>query len=309
MIKEMLFKGERAVELQGEHLRVVVLPRIGGKIASIYHRDKDFELLFQNKADSYLKASFGEPFENYDASGFDDCFPTIDSSIVQVEGKEILYPDHGEIWSSNFSYEIKEEELILRVESRLLPYTYRKSLSLQEDGLFISYAIENKGKEAFPAIWAMHCLVNCEEDMRINFPEGTEAIENVHESGFLGKVGKILEYPIDNDIKGNLFDFRTIGSKDDNNCEKYYHYQEVQRGLCSIYYPSKELIFEVSYDKEKLPYLGFWVTEGGFRGDYNCALEPCTGYYDGIDIAMDKGRCPIIIPGEILEFSINLSLK
>jgi hypothetical protein len=55
--------------------------------------------------------------------------------------------------------------------------------------------------------------------------------------------------------------------------------------------------------------LGIWVTEGGFRGDYNCALEPTNGYYDNIDTARKEGRLFKLKPKERLNFIIEIALR
>jgi hypothetical protein len=75
------------------------------------------------------------------------------------------------------------------------------------------------------------------------------------------------------------------------------------------YQTSKKILYSIDFPKEKLPYLGFWVTEGGFRGDYNCALEPTNGYYDDIDIAKNNNKLKILEPKEELNFYIRLQLK
>ena len=70
---------------------------------------------------------------------------------------------------------------------------------------------------------------------------------------------------------------------------KYYVDQKVKTGFCGYRYPSQGLRCTFRYDPEKLPYLGLWITAGGFRGDYNCALEPANGYYDSIPKAAESG--------------------
>lgn len=309
MIKETIFKGEKAIIIESEALKVVILPNIGGKIASIYHKEKDFEVLFQNQEDTYKKAQLNSNFGEFDASGFDDCFPTIDESKVMVAGKEVMYPDHGEVWSSTLNYTLLEEAALLTMSSEILPYQYSKEVKVQGEEVLLNYHIKNTGNFRFPDIWAMHCLVNCEEDMTINFPEDTKAVENVHESKVLGKVGATYNYPIDTTANGTNFDFRRINSVEAKNTEKYYVAHKAEAGSCSMYYPSKDLIFEIQYDSDKLPYLGFWVTEGGFRGDYNCALEPTNGYYDRIDIALNKEKCHYLEAGESLIFQIKIRIK
>lgn len=309
MIEKTNFKGIEAIKLENNYLKVIIIPELGGKIASIYNIEKDFELLFQNKEDIYVKPKLYDVFEKFDASGFDDAFPTIDKCSVYINNKHIEYPDHGEIWSSEFQYKIKEDKITLSYNSKILTYTYIKKLHLKGDRLICEYEIKNNGEFDIPCIWAFHCLVNCEEDMKIIFQEGTDLIENVHESKYLGKEGTVHKYPQTLDLNGGEFYLNKVLPKELKNTEKYYVKGKVNKGQCGMYYPSKDISYNIYYDEKKLPYLGFWVTEGGFRGDYNCALEPTNGYYDDIIKSTNKNSVFILQQGKSLCFNIEIELK
>ncbi|MBU3092153.1 DUF5107 domain-containing protein [Clostridium sp. CF011] len=309
MIYKDIFKGIECIVLENKILKIVALPSIGGKIASIYNKEKDFELLFQNKNNEYIHPKLGDDFDGFDASGFDDAFPTIDISEVSYCGEKIIYPDHGEIWSSSLDYKISDNDVELFVQSSILPYYYKKTISLSNEKLNIVYHIENTGSESFPCIWAMHCLVNCEENMELNFPKATTEVLNVQDSINLGKKNTLHQYPITKDTSSQDYYLNKVCKKSCNNTEKYYVNGEVTEGKCSIYYPIHSIRYCVNFDKDKMPYLGFWVTEGGFRGDYNCAFEPTNGFYDGIEIAKNSEKLFYLSPDKPLDFTISLSLK
>ncbi len=63
------------------------------------------------------------------------------------------------------------------------------------------------------------------------------------------------------------------------------------------------------YDAAKLPYLGGWITAGDFQGDYNCALEPSSGFYDKVSRARTLKTLPVLGSGEETEFELALSLE
>ena len=102
MIEKCIYKGIEAIKLENDVLKIIVIPSMGGKVASIYRKDKKFELLFQSKEEIYRKPKVYDEFCKYDASGFDDAFPTIDEGNVIIGDKTVLYPDHGEIWAASF---------------------------------------------------------------------------------------------------------------------------------------------------------------------------------------------------------------
>ncbi len=308
MIFETEFKNCKAVQLENENLRVVVLPYLGGKIASLYKKDKDFELVYQNKEEVYRKAKVYDNFAEFDASGLDDAFPSIDEGIVKFKNNEILYPDHGEIWTGTFDFNIVGDTVELYFTSTILSYDYKKIISLNENLLEINYEIVNTGKENLPCIWAAHYLVNCHEDMELILPKSTDSVMNVCKSKYLGEIGDLHSYPITKDCYGNEYRLDKIFPHNANKYEKYYICNPISEGKCGIYYPHKDVAYLLHFDKEKLPYIGFWVTEGGFRGDYNCALEPSNGFYDSIDRARLEGKLHELRVGENLNFTIGIEL-
>ena len=308
MIQERLFKDCPALTLENDVLRAIILPSLGGKVASLYQKNKEFELLFQNKEDSYRKPSIYAPFAEFDAAGFDDAFPSIDEGQIKYGDKEICYPDHGEIWSAVFDCKLDREKVHLDYYSVLLDYHYKKTFHLAGNRLVATYQIINSGHTTFPHIWALHCLIRCEEDMELFFPRGTQEVVNVLDSKFLGKPGKTHPYPLTHSINGEIVHLNKVLPRSAKNLEKYYVKGPVQEGQCGAYYPTKNVNFTLYFDKEKLPYLGFWVTEGGFRGDYNCALEPANGYYDSITTAKREGALSFLKPGEELNFTVQLEV-
>lgn len=308
-IKEAKFKNKDAVILENKSFRAVIIPKLGAKIASFYSKKKDFELLFQNKEAEYADPSFRDDFEAYDCSGFDDCFPNIDASSLNYNGREIEYADHGEIWSAQFDYKIIEEKVVLNYYSDNLDYSYQKEIYLEANKLKIDYKIKNESKNKLPAIWAMHCLINYSQAMELRFPPGVENVENAMESKYLGQKGEIHPFPVTKDKFNNSYRLDRVNNKNEEGCEKYYVLGEINAGCCSVFYPEKKLEFKIKFDSEKLPYLGFWLTEGGFKGDYNCAFEPADGYYDSVNKALKNNKVNIIKPGSIYEFSLELELN
>ncbi|WP_138206835.1 hypothetical protein [Haloimpatiens lingqiaonensis] len=144
--------------------------------------------------------------------------------------------------------------------------------------------------------------------MEINFPKGTNQIINVHKSNNLGNLNSIHAYPETTTPEGKIYSLNKVGKKQLNNTEKYYVYNKIHEGVCSVYYPSKDITYKINFNKDVLPYVGFWVTEGGFRGDYNCALEPTNGFYDNIPIAKENNKLFYLRKEEALNFQICIEL-
>ena len=303
-ISKGVLKKIESIDIENDKIKVTILPELGGKFASIYSKETNFELLFQNKDEEYRIPELGDDFAAYDASGFDDAFPNIDPERKVVEGRKIHYPDHGEIWTKKFDYKICGDELRLVCVGKVFNHKYEKTINVNGNDIGIKYMITNKDEISVPCFWTMHCLVNCMDDMIVEFPKGTDKVVNVQDSAFLGEAGNIHRYPRSEEG----FELNKVLPASAMDTEKYYCVGKVENGECGIIYPSANTKFGVEFDPDELPYLGFWVTSGGFRGDYNCALEPSNGYYDSVSCAEKNNAIPVLKPGESMRIGIRISL-
>lgn len=301
-ITEIQWKNLRGTRLENEMLSVVVLPSLGGKIVSVYRKDRDFELAAQYAGDNYRIPKFGSDFSKYDASGLDDAFPNIVGADVVLDGRRYEYPDHGEIWSSSFETEQMRDGVKLYYHSDVFHYAYEKRIVLSGDHIFLEYDINNTGTQALPCIWTFHGLMRYEEDMEFLYSEDVQVFRNVFECEELGEIDRIYER------KNEVYDFERVPFAQSGAMVKYYVEGKQKRGFCGYRYPSKRLECRYHYDPKQFPYLGVWVTAGGFRGDYNCALEPTNGYYDDIRIAEKNQSLYYLEQNNPLQFTLELEV-
>lgn len=299
----------KQLTLENEVLRVTVCPSLGGKITSFYLKAKEFELAAQS-SEVQCKERHRESerkvidsFSPY-AYGMDDCFPNIDAELVEWKNRKLLYPNHGEIWKEEFEIEEQADDRVsLLWYSKKFDYLYEKQMYLERNTLMVRYHIVNKGEDEFPCIWTWHGLVVYEQDMELMLPENITHYRNVLDGSRLGVEGAV--YP----VKNNIYNFRKMPDIKVCNMMKYYGVEVTTTGHCGIYYPSKDISYHLDYDAEKLPYLGVWITAGGWQGDYNCALEPSNGYYDSIEKAYKNQKLKVLSKGEALDFTLELILK
>lgn len=306
--------------LENEYLRVVITPGFGGKITSLFHRESLFELAAQSKDRERMTSRHG--FARY-AYGMDDAFPNIDAEELIWNDRKRQYPDHGEIWNADFTVLSQGQDFVRMVwESETFSYRYEKEMRLLSDALALRYHIVNIGEEKLPAIFTWHGLMRYEEDMEILLPKGTGQCRNVLSDRILGMPDTV--YPYSNPVHN----FCKVPPADSFRAVKYYLEPEgEERGKTNIsdnflserrqslpaisgfYYPSQKICCMLHYDVKKLPYLGVWITAGGFKGDYNCALEPSSGFYDKVSRAAENHRLPVFAPGEAMDFELLVSLS
>lgn len=292
------------MKLENKRLKIECLANHGGKLSSIFDKEKGIEFLFQNPHEKYKKANIESDFSLFEACGFDDTFPSIDYGEVIINNQKIIYPDHGEIWSSNMDYKISNNQIFLTYKSKILPYLFEKCYTLKEKGIKVDYTIKNIGNFSFPCFYTFHCLIDSKKDIKLITPENLDEIKIIYGSNRLKK-DVIKKYPITKEE----IDLSYPERLSNNECEKFYFTHKSKKGLIGYDYKKDRVKLLITYNESKLPYLGFWNTQGGFRGDYNFALEMSNGYYDSIEIASKNNACPILDVDEKFSFCIDFELE
>ncbi len=283
--------------LSSDSLSVLVFPERGGKLASIREKSGGSELLYQSRGD-YPPLSPGMPFSEGDASGFDDVFPSMgEECCFSDAGKNLNLPDHGEIWTARMEVDAADDRSVrMHTFGKAFPYRYDKTISLQDNHVRVRIMVTNQGKEPFPGIWVCHCLMRVEPEMRFEFPAESERIECL--SG--------CSWPPDGKSPENLRELQPVPPS--GTMMKFYFRDPVKKGECAAVYPRSGVRAVLRFSPEQLPYLGFWITNGGYRGEANFAFEPASGYYDTLGKAAETGTLPLIAPGKSGEYETDIEV-
>jgi len=303
------YKGLEGYTVENDFIRMVVLPELGAKIASLVYKPQSFEVFFQPAEGVYRLPDYGADFAKYDTSGADEMFPTIDCCFYPApEYHGIPIPDHGELWSIPWQVHVQDGRLAIQVTGVAVPYVFNRTITLCESTVHIDYQVTNTGNQPLYGLWAFHGLVACDEMTRLLLPNASQVI-NVHDSQALGPAGTKHAFPISNRADGTELHLDIIGSKFSNNTEKFYVDGRVAKGEASLSLNRGRLLYRLLFPHNIVPYLGVWINEGGFKGEYNCALEPSTGYYDSLDIAYRQRSLDALNAGETLEWYLNIELQ
>lgn len=309
MIGEGVCKNLEVVYLENNNIKTIIIPKLGGKIFSLYDKKKDFELIYQNKISNFKEPDENSYYNECNICGFDDLFPTVDECIVSINGKEVKYPDYGEIWKKHMSYSIDEENLYMECESDILPYKYEKIISLYKRGINIQYKIENTGEYDFPCIWASNFQVNCTDDIDIDLPGDINEVINVKNSKILGRKYAIHPFPITMSEDGSILRLDKITLESKEYDEKYYALEAVDKGKASIYYGDSDIKYKLKYNKNVLPYIGLSINQENNNGKYLCSLILTNGFHDDINTAINNKKIYTLKKNEILEFEVSITLK
>ncbi|MBR3631678.1 MAG: DUF5107 domain-containing protein [Elusimicrobiaceae bacterium] len=308
-----IYKGLEAHIIENENLQLTFLPQYGCKLASLISKKTGREFLFQSALEKLIIPSYGASFSAYDSSGFDEVFPSIDACPYPsgpFQGTPI--PDHGEIWALPWQviYEERENKIKALVHSQRLAYIFSREVTVEKNEVLFSYCVENTADSAFEFIWTPHCLLQCSPATRLLIPPELNQIITVeHATKHLGPWGTIHSYPITTDVCGQTLDLAATEPVSAHNCEKFYFTARNLAGWCGIEHTDTHERLIYSYPADKIPYLGVWKTQGGYRGDYNIALEPCTGIYDDLYVAHKMGRVAVLAPKATQKWTLKMTLS
>jgi hypothetical protein len=294
-----------AITLDDDELSVIVVPELGGKICSIVWQGR--ELLARNPLRPTIYAA---PYADFDASGFDECLPTIGTCAYPEEPwLGTLVPDHGEVWSIPWSYALDAERLHLKVHGVRFPYTFEKSVELRPLGsLRLSYALANESPFSFKYLWSAHPLLALNPGMRVHLPPDTKVCVDWSKGDRLGGLLAEHPWPLTYDRLGQAVDLSLILSREAGHVDKLYT-NRLSDGWCAVHDPSDGFYVAAMFPPERVPYVGISINLGGWPTDrpanYNLGLEPCNGYPDSLDVAIARGDCAVAAPGERNDWHVD----
>lgn len=289
-----------SLALENEWIRLLCYPSIGGKIASIFSKPVSQELLWQSQ-ETYRSPFYGASFSEFDKSGIDECFPMIDAETLEWNGKTYLLPDHGELWCQGWEMTKDSNSIFGKVNGKIWNYSFERKISLIGQTIRLDYTIHNHENFAIPGFWTFHPLFQAEENATIEWP-GSHEIELAHPDKNLGKQGDKLPFPIG--PKGEQLNrIRPFSSQ---TTRKFYHAGKYPTGAASLVLEGLKV--EMKWDPEQIPYVGLWLNEGGYEQGYNVAIEPATGYYDTIGLALKNNSIQPIAAHQAVSFWLELKI-
>lgn len=303
MIEGTTWRGVEAVRLTGHDLSVTVLPSIGGKIVSVCDA-AGREYIWQRDDRAYQVPVYGTAFDDWDCSGWDECFPTI-AKCTLAEGPwaGVPVPCHGEIWC--VPHEVTPEGEALRLTARgvRFPYVFERRLSLPGPGrVRVEIRVQNASAFAMPYVYSAHPLLVVSEGTRVLLP-GVERVrvDNTRH-GRLGGLGDTLTWPIAALAGGGETDLSLLAGAHVKAGDKLYTEPLRSEGWCALADPVRGVVAGFVFDSALLPRVGIWQNQGALLGHFNLALEPCTSYPDRLDLALARGEARMLPAGGAAEW-------
>ena len=293
------------VLMQAGDCSLIVTPHLGGKIASIKIKDRE---LLQTPLGPLAPRTQTMSFDASDASGWDECLPSVAECTVETSAGAFKIPDHGDLWRVDWKT-ISENcnSVGLRGKCFSLPLTLDRTLELTEDGtgwhLRLSYRLTNTGSYSVPWSWAAHPLFAVEPSDRIVLPESVQTLRlEGSGGGRLGAAGGTISWPIATLANGSQADLSVAQPPESGVGDKLFAGPLVsEENWCALERPSVGLRIRFRFDPSITPYLGLWICYGGWPErpgpKQNCvALEPCTAPVDSL--AQGGRWSRVLLPGD-----------
>lgn len=307
-LQEIHWRGLEAYLLDNGLVRAVVVPSLGGKIASLIDARTGREWLWQNPHLEPRPAEFGASYvARHDTGGFDECFPSVGATRYPAgpwDGTPI--PDHGEIWSQAWKADAycdgEQLELRLTTHGVRFPYRFERTIHMVEGepGLKLSYSAINLTPFPFPFLWSAHPILAVEPGMNLIVPTRDMTVYASVDDRY-GRLGTPQVWPrlVDKDEKAR--DLSTLPEPGAGIAVKLFGKSPIQ-GFVAVQDPERRAELRMQFDPTEITHLGLWLNFGGWSGVpgappyYNLGLEPCIGAQDDLAVAYhqfkDVGTLP-----------------
>lgn len=280
-----------------------VLPGLGAKITSLFDKRRNREWLWRTPDSEFRRPRYGDTFEDYDLSGFDDCFPTVgECPHPDPPWQGVVAPDHGELWPLPWKCQQAGDTVACLCDGRRFPYRFERRISLlPEGGVRVEYHVGNESDHDFRCVWSAHPLLAISPGARLSVPDDA-GLASVTlgwslDSRF-GDVGTRHSFPLTVDDKETTVDLSLAPPRADRWAVKLFS-DRLRSGACAVVDATGGAALELRWPVEVVPYLGLWLNYNGIPADsphYNVAPEPCTGPAERLDDAIARGECTTIAP-------------
>lgn len=287
--------GKENVVIEQGACSLTLLPHLGGKIASL--RVHGIELL-QAPLVPYAPRTRTMPFDAGDASGWDECLPSVAACTVATSAGPVQIPDHGDLWRVAWELSRNQEaeqpdSIILRGQCFSLPLELERTLALNatEKGwkIQLSYRLANTGDRKIPWAWSAHPSFAAQAGDRIILPDSIKTLRLEGGTGNrLGVAGDKISWPVAQLPDGGQADLRLVQPAESGFGDKLFAGPlAAGENWCILERPSAKVRIRVTFDPFATPYLGLWICAGGWPerpgAKQSCvALEPATAPVDSL---------------------------
>jgi galactose mutarotase-like enzyme len=315
MRRETVLAGvEENVVICAGDCALTLMPALGGKIASL--RVGTDELL-QTPLRPLGPRTRTMAFSESDASGWDECLPSVAGCTVETEAGRAAIPDHGDLWRVPWQVlHSSEDSATLRANCFSLPLQLTRSLILTQAAsgwrLEFLYSLTNLGAYRVPWAWSAHPLFAVDAGDRIVLPDGIQTLRlEGSKANRIGIGGDSVSWPVARQKDGSSTDLSLVSSIDSGIGDKLSTgpFSPAQPAWCALERARIGLRLTVRFEPLLTPYLGLWLCYEGWPEEpgpkqFCVAPEPATAPVDSLQESGPWSRW--LDPGETVNWPMEL---
>lgn len=296
-------RGNPALWLENEQLRVGVLPHKGADIFEFTYRPLALQLLMQTPWG--LKAPGKKPpaefLENYEG-GWQELFPN-HGDACEFRGQAL--PMHGEVALLPWDVQVlqdnsTETSLHLQVRCQKTPFLLERTMRLRAGTaqLEILEKVTNESDTPCEFVWGHHLTLGeafLDGASRLNVSARTILTpQALYEPGTARLApGQSSPWPNASDRQGGTIDLSKIPDRSAHSHDDAF-LTGLENGSFSVASPGCGLCFTLNWDEKLFPWIALWQPYGGadmppFTGMYGVGIEPWVSQF-ALTEAVEKGQ-------------------
>lgn len=281
--------------VQNDFIRCEIAPGAGGKIISVFNKEMNKEFLWSNPSLPMQLLGAGSDYDANFLGGIDELIP---NDIPEtIDG--VLYPDHGELWTTVLQYEVVEGKLKVCGKLPLSGLYYERIIYLDQylPIIYLDYRIINQSSTPKNFLWKLHAalIINPEDKLQT---DATKAkIVDPEYSRFTST--KEFSWPVIESINASVVPAN-------NNTMDFFYLYDIRQGKMAWEYAADDSVFVYYYDKKIFPYQWYFASYGKFFNHYTAILEPCSCMPISVNDAKINGQCSMLEPGQEINTTVSI---
>lgn len=264
------------------HLEATLRPERGATITSL--RDvAGYEWLLAPKPAPAQGFPPSTPFVEAEMGGWDECAPSI-VACAAPDGQAV--PDHGTLWNRPWSL----DDGRARITDPVLDVRFERTVVPTPGGLRMDYAACAFGSHPVPWLWAAHPQFRAPPGSRVELDVDTvqDVLGGNGSQPWTDGLSRILTLP-------------------NGHCRKVYAPPDAGLDTATLVVPGHGRL-RLRWDAGTVPYLGVWLDNCCYAREPVIALEPATGFYDSLAVAVRNRRVLWLQPGQPVQWWIEVTV-
>lgn len=316
ILNEGTVDGFVSLKLETEQLSLQILPALGGKVLSLQDRASAREFLWRQPDRPLRQPPYGAPFDQFDLSGWDECFPTIGEVVYPLAPwKGIVVPDHGELWTLPWQWQAEDDCLRMWTHSVRFGYFFERTFHFRPSGrddlgsIDLHYKVVNPTPFPLHALWSMHPFFHVSPTSKVLLPDDVRMRIEISSDSRVGHFLGEIPWPVTTDYLANQEVDLSVMGPPQPTTEKLYS-TPLPEGWAALFHPDDDSFVAFTFDPKRIPFMGVCQIRGGWPVDgihtYSMLLEPCTGWPDRLDLALSRGADMVIGGNETVEWQLTM---